>query len=416
MPGSLETGNNLQLGYSHIWFTSISLEGLPRMHRLLVTNPYYLNAVDNSTGETALMKAAGRGLFQVTRWLLRQGADLRMTRKGGAQAIHLAALGGHTRVVEFLVLEGGIDPGVIGGLPGKGFNIRGVFNPDRILTPMDLALVMGQYSTATTIAALVSLHKYTGSTCGAVAPPGEEYRAPPAAAAPPPPPHKEHQRINNQTCTIGILWEAACMGLTKQEQRLQQQEERGVEEYRVTIETPREKDGSSTPSPKVKRKKQRKKERCASSVESDSSLGDLGIVDRIGYVRRKFGSEVPVSLHWSYRTHWLCSRDMRRWVTEMFMIMTRLKRKADESNSNRSRSRSFGSVFGRFTSSSSPTLSKKSITSSVTTLSLTTNQIQHHQQQQPQLDISLPVLPQEMWFEILSTIPRDHLHTTVILN
>ena len=78
---------------------------------LLRTGGIAVDARDESSGDTALIRAAGTGQMEMIRHLLSEGADVAATNKSGRPALTLAAQEGYTEVVR-LLLSYGADPAV----------------------------------------------------------------------------------------------------------------------------------------------------------------------------------------------------------------------------------------------------------------------------------------------------------------
>ena len=70
-----------------------------------------VDARDEASGDTALIRAAGTGQMEMIRHLLSEGADVGSTNKAGRPALTMAAQEGHTEVVR-LLLSYGADPTV----------------------------------------------------------------------------------------------------------------------------------------------------------------------------------------------------------------------------------------------------------------------------------------------------------------
>jgi ankyrin repeat protein len=78
---------------------------------LMRTGGIAVDAGDEASGDTALIRAAGTGQMEMIRHLLSEGADVALTNKAGRPALTLAAQEGHTEVVR-LLLSYGADPAV----------------------------------------------------------------------------------------------------------------------------------------------------------------------------------------------------------------------------------------------------------------------------------------------------------------
>ena len=87
--------------------------------KLLLAQGADVNARD-SYGQTALMRAAHKGDYQVAVFLVEHGADLDVTAKYNLSALMLAVIGGHTEVVRILV-EAGADLHIRGSKAVPGF-------------------------------------------------------------------------------------------------------------------------------------------------------------------------------------------------------------------------------------------------------------------------------------------------------
>jgi len=95
---------------SRFWFCNFSCSCQRRRAR-------NLREAKDALGRNALHVAAGKGHLEVCRFLVEEsGLDVNSTASGSGTlvhlaAVHLAAVGGHERVLEYL-LDRGVDPGV----------------------------------------------------------------------------------------------------------------------------------------------------------------------------------------------------------------------------------------------------------------------------------------------------------------
>lgn len=98
------------------WDAAIRAEDVARLDAMLAAG-HDVDARDRYS-QTALMRAAHRGLEQSVSWLIAHGAELDHAAKFGLSALMLAAMSGHRGIVRRL-LEAGADTSRVGsGAPG----------------------------------------------------------------------------------------------------------------------------------------------------------------------------------------------------------------------------------------------------------------------------------------------------------